>query len=90
MVALFARRVGQGLELLGIFPFGKTIMLFVAKVLLFARRLKLLAGSGRLVILASWTRDQWILHLILLVQLDGRRERRVVWRRDHFVGEAIQ
>ena len=89
MVALFARRVGQGLELLGIFPFGKTIMLFVAEVLLFAWRLKLLAGSGRLVILVSWTRDQWILHFILLVQPDGRRERRVVWRRDHFVGEAI-
>lgn len=90
MVALFVRSVEQGLELLGIFPFGKTIMLFVAEVLLFARRLKLLAGSGRLVILVSWTRDQWILHLILLVQPDGRRERRVVWRRDHFVGEAIQ
>lgn len=89
MIALFARRVGQGLELLGIFPFGKSIMLFVAEVLLFARRIKLLAGSGRLVILVSWTHDQCILHLILLVQPDGRRERRVVWRRDHFVGVAV-
>lgn len=64
-------------------------MLFVAEVLLFARRLKLLAGSGRLVILVSRTHDQWIILLILLVQPDGRRERRVVWRRDHLIGEAI-
>jgi len=77
--------------LLGIFAFSNLIMLFIAEVLLFVRRFKVVSWSGcqKILLIFSRTNDQWILHYIVLVGPDGRGERGVVWRRDHCVAEAI-